>query len=290
MRAKAASFAMAALVGGFCATAAPSGAEARTERAQQQQQPTARQGAASRPAAAARSNGPASATAQHAVWVEAIDTAGRGGALRNGDAAAESWGRISCVPYARQVSGIELTGNAREWWGKAAGLYARGDRPEPGAILAFPASGNMSRGHVAVVSRVLGARELLVDHANWEGPGIRKGTVMRGVSVIDVSAANDWSAVRVQVGWERGSYGRPYPTHGFIYNRPDGEGAVTAAATGGRRRGGTAMALAGGAERYRVIGGGTRYQELAEMPDRVSPHASRHLDLSVRMLADPPAR
>jgi hypothetical protein len=44
-------------------------------------------------------------------------------------------GGISCVPFARQVTGIAIRGNGREWWHKAAGLYARSDRPEVGSVL-----------------------------------------------------------------------------------------------------------------------------------------------------------
>jgi hypothetical protein len=190
-------------------------------------------------------------------------------------------GRISCVPYARAVSGIEISGDARTWWDAAAGLYARGERPETGSVLAFPGSGGMRRGHVAVVSRVLGPRELLIDHANWEGPGIRKGTVMRGVSVIDVSEDNDWTAVRVQVGWNQGSYGRVYPTHGFIYNRPDPTGGTMLAGTTPRRGRTTALAAGRGARPIRGLG----FEELAEAPP-LSPHASQHLDLSMRSLGE----
>ncbi|MCQ4160440.1 CHAP domain-containing protein [Roseomonas sp. GC11] len=128
---------------------------------------------------------------------------------------------ISCVPYVRSVTGMDISGNAHLWWANAAGSYARGQRPERGSVLSFRASGGMRSGHVAVVSRVVNSREILIDHANWEGPGIRKGTVMRGVSVIDVSDRNDWTLVRVQVG-HGGDYGRPYPTNGFIHNRPAG--------------------------------------------------------------------
>ena len=142
-----------------------------------------------------------------------------GGRSRAGIAVA-SYGGISCVPYARMVTGMQISGNGGQWWHNAAGIYDRGQRPEPGAILAFPGSGGMSRGHVAVVSRVHGPRHIEIDHANWGGPGIPRGTVMRNVDVIDVSERNDWSLVRVQVGWEQGSFGRPYPTYGFIYNRP----------------------------------------------------------------------
>jgi len=131
-----------------------------------------------------------------------------------------SWG-ISCVPYAREVSGIDVPGNAWEWWYNAAGEYARGNRPEAGSVLAFRANGRMRLGHVAVVSEVVNAREVLVDHANWSGGG-----VSRGVVVVDVSEANDWSAVRVQLP-NNGEFGSVYPTYGFIYNRPD-RGEVTA--------------------------------------------------------------
>jgi surface antigen len=131
-------------------------------------------------------------------------------------------GSISCVPYARMVSGIQVTGNGYQWWGNAAGLYERGQRPEPGSVLAFRSSGGMRLGHVAVVQRILNSREIEIEHANWEGPGIRKGTVMRNVSVIDVSPRNDWTAVRVQIGRSDESFGRVYPTYGFIHNRPVG--------------------------------------------------------------------
>lgn len=108
-------------------------------------------------------------------------------------------GGISCVPYARAVTGMQVTGNGGDWWGNAAGLYDRGQRPEPGAVMAFRANQGMTRGHVAVVRHVLNRREVLIDHANWGGPGIRKGSVMHNVSVVDVSDNNDWTAVKVQV-------------------------------------------------------------------------------------------
>jgi len=143
---------------------------------------------------------------------------------------------ISCVPYARMVTGMEVRGNGRDWWHNAAGRYARGSRPELGSVLAFPASGRMRMGHVAVVSRVINARHIEIDHANWGGPGIRRGSVMRGVSVIDVSADNSWTEVRVQVGHDSSLHGRSYPTYGFIHNRPDmGDGPVYASFQGGAR-------------------------------------------------------
>ncbi len=158
-------------------------------------------------------------------------------------------GGISCVPYARAVTGMQISGNGGDWWTNAAGLYDRGQRPERGSVMAFRATGGMSRGHVAVVRQVAGPREVRIDHANWGGPGIRRGTVMQDVSVIDVSEANDWSEVRVQVGHDDNAFGRVYPTHGFIYNRPD-DGVHT----------GTAYA---GMQLHRSA----RYEQLAEMPE-----------------------
>ncbi|HWL83549.1 MAG TPA: CHAP domain-containing protein [Roseomonas sp.] len=162
---------------------------------------------------------------------------------------------ISCVPYARSITGMDITGNAYTWWGSAAGVYARGQRPERGAVLSFKSSGGMRLGHVAVVSRIVSAREILVDHANWEGPGIRKGTVMHGVSVIDVSPANDWTEVRVQIGRSDEAYGRVYPTNGFIFNRAPGT--------------------------LRMASTGESYDEVAEAP--AGPHAE-HMAEAMRSL------
>jgi surface antigen len=126
---------------------------------------------------------------------------------------------ISCVPYARQVSGIQVIGNAWEWWNNAAGVYARGTRPESGSVLNFRANGRMRLGHVAVVTKVVNPREVIVDHANWPSTAMR-GAVSRNIAVVDVSEANNWSAVRVELG-HSGNFGSIYPTYGFIYKRPD---------------------------------------------------------------------
>jgi hypothetical protein len=91
--------------------------------------------------------------------------------------------------------------------------------PEPGSVLTFRSNGRMRLGHVAVVSRVINAREIEVDHANWWGPGMYGG-VARNVPVVDVSENNDWTAVRVGLG-RSGDFGSIYPTYGFIYDRPD---------------------------------------------------------------------
>ena len=146
--------------------------------------------------------------------------------------AAMRGGGISCVPFARSDSGIAVAGNAWQWWDNAAGVYARGAVPEAGSVLTFRANGRMRLGHVAVVSRVINPREIEIDHANWWGPGMHGG-VARNIPVVDVSEANDWTAVRVGLG-QSGEFGSVYPTYGFIYDRPDS--GVMVAAPAPRRR------------------------------------------------------
>lgn len=120
-------------------------------------------------------------------------------------------GRIWCVPFARTVSGVEIKGNANTWWKKAAGVYERGQTPKIGAVMSFAATKSMPMGHVAVVSKVVSEREVLVDQANWERNRITQDTL-----VVDVSEKGDWSLVRVaSVG---GTLGRTNPVNGFIYN------------------------------------------------------------------------
>ncbi|WP_295528893.1 CHAP domain-containing protein [Novosphingobium sp. Chol11] len=126
---------------------------------------------------------------------------------------AQAHARLQCVAYARQISAIQISGNARDWWGHAEGTYSRGHRPEAGAVLAFRGTRAMPYGHVAVVSKVIDARHLLINHANWSRPGM----VERGVMAVDVSDAGDWSEVRVWYA-RSGSLGlRSSPAFGFIY-------------------------------------------------------------------------
>ena len=125
-------------------------------------------------------------------------------------------GVLQCVPFARFMSGIGIRGDAWTWWEKAAGIYARGNRPEPGAVLSFPGIWRMPLGHVAVVTQVMDARKILIDHANWPTASIPHGAISRDILVTDVSPGNDWSEVRVQFG-EGGPLGSVYPANGFIY-------------------------------------------------------------------------
>jgi hypothetical protein len=73
----------------------------------------------------------------------------------------------------------------------------------------------MPLGHVAVVSDTVDSRTIIIDQSHWNSSGIT-----RDVEVKDVSENNDWSMVRVQLK-HGGEFGSIYPTHGFIYPRPD---------------------------------------------------------------------
>ena len=126
-------------------------------------------------------------------------------------ASAAFW---QCAPYARQISGIEIRGNADTWWGQAAGRYERGHAPRVGAVLAFAASHRMRVGHVAMVSKIVSDREVLLTHANWS----RRGGIETDVRAVDVSTAGDWSMVKVWYAPQAGLGTSAYATRGFIYS------------------------------------------------------------------------
>lgn len=125
---------------------------------------------------------------------------------------------IQCVPYARQVSGIQLFGDAHTWWDQAAGRYARGTRPKVGAVIAFRPYGAMKLGHVAAVSRIIDSRTVLLRHANWSPIDGRRGQMEDNVRAVDVSPDNDWSEVRVWYAPLGGLGTTHWPVEGFIYN------------------------------------------------------------------------
>lgn len=117
-----------------------------------------------------------------------------------------------CVPYARGLSGIDIRGNANTWWTQAAGQYPRSSAPAVGSVMVIQSSG---LGHVAVVTRIVSDRVVLVDHANWHG----REEVAVGVPVRDVSPDNSWS--QVNVWWlDTNQWGtKTYYVEGFIYPR-----------------------------------------------------------------------
>jgi surface antigen len=126
-------------------------------------------------------------------------------------ASAQFW---QCVTFARSVSGIQIRGNANTWWGQAEGRYARGHAPKVGAVLAFEPTRRMRVGHVAMVSKLVSDREVLLTHANWSRPG----RIETDVRAVDVSAAGDWSMVKVWYAPQGDLGTSTYPTKGFIYS------------------------------------------------------------------------
>jgi surface antigen len=126
-------------------------------------------------------------------------------------------GYWQCVPFARLMSGIQIFGDARTWWGQAAGKYDTGTVPKIGSVLSFKPTGRMSLGHVAFVSQVLTDRVIQVTHANWSVIDGGRGQVEADVTVVDVSANGDWSQVKVWYDPIRDLGTTVYPTHGFIY-------------------------------------------------------------------------
>lgn len=120
--------------------------------------------------------------------------------------------RLYCVEYARLRSGLSIFGDAKLWWTRAKKLYEEFAQPAVDAVMVFSGSKRIRRGHVAVVTQIVSPREIIVDHANWQN----HGEIDLNTPVLDVSAANDWSEVRV---WDIGA-GRfgahVYRVSGFI--------------------------------------------------------------------------
>jgi surface antigen len=134
-----------------------------------------------------------------------------------GGGSAELAPYLQCVPYARQVTGIPIYGDAHTWWGQAEGRFARGYKPRVGAVMAFRPHGNSRLGHVAAVSRIVDKRTILIRHANWSPINGRRGQIEDNVRVIDVSSDNDWSAVRVWYAPSQNLGVSQWPVEGFIY-------------------------------------------------------------------------
>ncbi len=117
----------------------------------------------------------------------------------------------NCALYVRAQTGVDLYGAAGGWWDEAGARYWRGHIPQLGAILVFKRTSAIPAGHVALVARVVGPREIVVDQANWY-----HGMVTPNVPVIDELPDNDWTTVAVMnVG--SGNFGRDYPSYGFVY-------------------------------------------------------------------------
>jgi hypothetical protein len=125
----------------------------------------------------------------------------------------------ACVFWARQLTDMSLRGDAWQWWDAAAGRYDRGGTPTPGSVLVFKRARSLSRGHVSTVSRVIDRRTVEVDHS-W----LTDNRLYRAMRVVDVSARNDWTEVRVWHPRINDLGSTVYPTYGFVQPerpRPD---------------------------------------------------------------------
>ncbi len=130
-----------------------------------------------------------------------------------------------CVPFARAASGIAIYGDAWTWWDQAEGRYRRGEEPRVGAVIVFAKSARLPLGHVAVVSRIVEKRVLMLTHANWSRQNGERGHTEQDVTLYDVSPGNDWTDVRVRYRDSEGLGSTVYPIKGFIYSdaRPAAE-------------------------------------------------------------------
>ena len=140
-----------------------------------------------------------------------------------GGGAADLPPYLQCVPYARQVSGIQIRGDAWTWWDQAEGRYARGFAPKVGAVMALKPHGNSRLGHVAAVSRIIDSRTILIRHSNWSPINGRRGQIEDNVRAVDVSEAGDWSEVRIWYAPIQALGGSHWPVQGFIYPKKPGK-------------------------------------------------------------------
>lgn len=144
---------------------------------------------------------------------------------------------LQCVPYAREVSGIHIYGDAWTWWGQAQGRYKRGSKPRVGAVMAFEPYRSMQLGHVAAVSKIVDSRTVLLRHSNWSPINGRRGQIEDNVRAVDVSPSNDWSEVRVWYAPIDGLGSTQWPVHGFIYrDAAKSDGTVLAGTQAGPKK------------------------------------------------------
>ncbi len=133
---------------------------------------------------------------------------------------------VQCVPYARQVSGVQLYGDAYTWWNQVAPdpaqpiltapRYAYGMLPIPGSVLVLAQTPRMTHGHLAVVKDVIDPRTINVTQSNWGSDSKTRRIIYESQRAMDVSDLNDWSQVRF---WNKDAeqFGFPYAAKGFIY-------------------------------------------------------------------------
>jgi hypothetical protein len=119
---------------------------------------------------------------------------------------------VSCVPFARDHSGVNIHGDAYTWWDQAEGHYPRTSSPGKGAVMVLTGYAGSKHAHVAVVRRIVSSREIRIDHANW----LNNGAIYLDDPVADISPGNDWSQVLV---WNVQTHAwgvHTYDVQGFI--------------------------------------------------------------------------
>jgi hypothetical protein len=120
--------------------------------------------------------------------------------------------------FAREITGIRIRGDAWTWWDQASGLYPRSDTPAQGTVLVLRSTPRLPLGHVGIVRRLVGPREITITHANWGSDDPTRRIIHDSTAVVDVSPANDWSQLRF---WNANAhaFGKIYAAYGFIYPR-----------------------------------------------------------------------
>ncbi len=123
-----------------------------------------------------------------------------------------------CALFAREFTGIHIRGDAYSWWDLAAGQYPRNDVPHQDTILVLKSTAQLPLGHVGIVRKVVGPREITLTHANWGNDDPTRRVIHDKTAVVDVSPKNDWSQVRF---WNAPAhaFGKVYAAYGFIYPR-----------------------------------------------------------------------
>ena len=128
---------------------------------------------------------------------------------------------IQCVTYARQVSGIDIMGDAWSWWEGASGKYERGHQPRFMAVLVLSRTQRLKLGHLAVVMDIQGPRLIRVTHANFGSDLVSRRVIYDSMPVADISPNNDWSLVRFW-NYQAQAWGILYPAYGFVYSEKSG--------------------------------------------------------------------
>jgi surface antigen len=126
---------------------------------------------------------------------------------------------IQCVIYTRDISGINIYGNAHSWWPQAHQKnYKRGAKPKKDSVLVLKKTRKLRYGHVAVVKKIVDKRHIDITHSNWGSDRKKRSFIYQTMRVKDISRKNDWSSL---VFWNMytKNYGSPYAAHGFIYQK-----------------------------------------------------------------------